>query len=168
LTLKNIQNWLDHLHEIESIIDPKPFIQGIAHTKVRQFAAEIEPLQAGDVLKIQNINKRYTLLLFFLHRVQNQVRDELVEMFLKRMKCTVNAAREKLKDLQEEHRSLEEKLIKTFGQILNTAGDEEKSTTDFGDYVEKILEHGKGTQKLKQQYEITSAYHQNNYLPLFW
>lgn len=168
LTLKNIRNWVDHLHEIESIIDPKPFIQGITHTKVRQFAAEIEPLQAGDVLKIQNINKRHTLLLCFLHRVQNQVRDELVEMFLKRMKRTVNAAREKLKALQEENRSLEEKLIKTFGQILNAAGNEEKSTADFGDDVKKILQHEGGTQKLKQQYEMTSAYHQNNYLPLLW
>jgi len=168
LTLKNIRKWVDHLYEVESIIDPKPFIQGIPHTKVRQFAAEIEPLQAGDVLKIQDTNKRYTLLLCFLHRVQNQVRDELVEMFLKRMKRTVNTAREKLKVLQEEHRSLEEKLLQTFGKILNAAGDEDRSTDDFGNDVKKILQHGGGIQKLAQQYQMASAYHQNHYLPLLW
>lgn len=168
LTLKNIRAWVDHLYEIESIIYPKPFIQGVAYTKVRQFAAEIETLQSGDVLNIKDINKRHTLLLCFLHRVQSQVRDDLVEMFLKRMKRTVNAAREKLKSLQENHRSLEEKLIRTLGEILYRAEDEEKSNADFGDDVKKILQDEGGAQKLRHQYEMTSAYHQNNYLPLLW
>ncbi|MDX2343191.1 MAG: DUF4158 domain-containing protein, partial [Acidimicrobiia bacterium] len=43
-TLKHIRRWSAHLAELDAIIDPKPFLATIAHTKIRQFAAEVARL----------------------------------------------------------------------------------------------------------------------------
>lgn len=167
-SLKNMRLWATHLHSIETIIDPTIFVRKISHTKVRQFAAEINAMQVSELLDIKYPNKRHALLLCFLHQTQMRVRDELVEMFLRRMRRTVTAAKNRLKALQDEHRNLEENLLHTFGKILNIADDENKSDYDFGSDVKSILQKQGGIEILKQQYEAASAYHQNNYRPLLW
>ncbi len=166
-TLNHTRSWAEHLHDIEAILNPTPFIEDIAHTKIRQFASEAEVLQVSELLDMQ-LNKRHALLLCFLHHVQTRVRDELVEMFLRRTRRTVSAAKVKLKTLQDEHRTLEENLIQTFGQILSAAESEEKAAHDLGRDVKTILEKQGGIEKLRQQYDAASAYHQNNYRPLLW
>ncbi|QUS59028.1 DUF4158 domain-containing protein [Pseudovibrio brasiliensis] len=167
-TLKNVRLWAEHLSYITSILNPAPFLQGVSHTKVRQFAAEVEALEVQDLLDIKLPNKRPAMLLCFLHHVQTRVRDELVEMFLRRVRRTVNAAKTRLKALQEEHRALEENLLQALGQILNVAGDESIAPVALGNEVMGIFQNRGGVDQLKQQYEATSAFHQNNYLPLLW
>ena len=83
------------------------------------------------------------------------------------MRRTITTAKNRLKTLQEDHRSLEESLIQTFGQILHVANDE-KTNADLGDDVKNILQKQGGVALLKQQYEAASSYHQNNYRPLLW
>ena len=167
-TLGHVRLWADHLGEMEAIIDPTPFLEGIAYTKIRQFAAEAEALHVSDMLDIRQTGKRHALLLCLLQHVQTRTRDELVEMFQRRMRRTRNAAKDKLRSLQEGHRVKEETLLSTFGQILRQAKVEEKSPQDFGTDVKAILEKHGGTEHLLQEYEVVSAYHQNNYLPLMW
>ena len=167
-TLGHIRLWAEHLEEIESILDPSSFLKGIPHTKIRQFAAEVDALQVRDMLDIRHPGKRYSLLLCLLQHAQTRTRDELVEMFLRRMRRTKNAAQEKLKDLQDRHRDLEETLVSAMGQILYKARTKNKTLQDLGQDVRTILEKQGGTEQLLHQYESVSAYHQNNYLPLFW
>ena len=62
-TLGHIRLWAEHLEEIESILDPSSFLKGIPHTKIRQFAAEVDALQVRDMLDIRHPGKRYSLLL---------------------------------------------------------------------------------------------------------
>ena len=98
-TLKQMNLWSSRLDWLCSIIEPETFIDNIAHTKIRQFAAEAAALETGDMKDIHNAPKRYTLLLCFIHQAQVQTRDELVTMFLKRMKRTHTFSKEKLKSL---------------------------------------------------------------------
>ncbi len=51
-TLKHIRRWTQRLAELDDIIDPKPFLSGIAHTKLRQFAAEAARLRRSAILEI--------------------------------------------------------------------------------------------------------------------
>jgi len=62
-------------------------------TKIQQFAAEAAALDVGDIRDILYRPRRYSLLLCFLHHAQVQTRDQLVEMLLKRMRHTTNAAK---------------------------------------------------------------------------
>ncbi len=167
-SLKNMRLWAEHLQAMEAIIDPSPFFETVSHTKIRQFSAEVSVLQVRDLLDIQSDHKRHALLLCFLHQTQTQVRDELVEMFLRRIRRTITTAKNRLKELQEEHRTLEESLIQALGEILSVVDTEGQTDAVFARNVRKVLQDQGGIRHLKEKVEATSAYHQNNYRPLLW
>ena len=166
-TLKHIRRWTQRLAELDDIIDPKPFLAGIAHTKIRQFAAEAAQLQVGDLRDLSQPGKRHTLILCLLFQTQARTRDELVEMFLRRMRQTRHAAQEQLRLLQERHREMEEALIDVLGQVLHQVKDG-SSDDILGRRVRQILEDQGGVDTLGAHIEAVSAYHGNNYLPLLW
>ena len=166
-TLQHMRQWTERLAELDAIIDPKPFLEGVAHTKIRQFAAEADQTQIGDLRDLAQPGKRDTLLLCFLFQAQAGMRDELVEMFLRRMRKNRHAARERLRALQERHQSLEESLIGVLGQVLFQAKDE-CSDHDLGRRVRQVLDAEGGVDLLGAQVESVSAYHHDNHLPLLW
>ncbi len=82
------------------------------------------------------------------------------------MKKTENAAKEKLRLLQQDHRVVEESLIAAFAKVLDHAGVEESSDSCFGRDVRDLLQELGGVEHLKNQHEKVSAFHKNNYMPL--
>ncbi len=168
LKLKYVREWASHLERLDVILDPKPFLEDIPHTKVRLFAAEARALEIGDMRDIRQKGKRHALLLCLLHHAQCGARDGLVEMFLQRMRRTVNAARQKLTLLRDQHRALEETLLATFEKVLCEANREGQSDADFGSSVRRTLAEEGGAEALREQYEAVAAYHGNNYRPLLW
>lgn len=166
-TLKWIQRWIDHLAEVDAILDPRPLLEGLPHTKVRQFAAEATALSISDIRDVHNQSRRHTLLLCLLDQAQSVTRDELVEMFLRRIRRTRHVAQERLQDFQEKHRSVAESLLSVFGDVLRQAKDSD-TDADLGQRVRAVLAKGGGVGTLEREYTAISAYHQNNYLPLLW
>ncbi|MGE0198134.1 MAG: hypothetical protein AB7H48_09765 [Parachlamydiales bacterium] len=92
--------------------------------------------------------------------------DVLVDMFLRRMRRTENAAREELRLIQDKHCDWEESLISVLEEVLDHTTEEEDAT--FGKQVRKILNDKGGVDALKGIYDKVSAYHHNNYLSLLW
>jgi TnpA family transposase len=166
-TLKHIREWTERLAELDGILDPRPFLKEVPHTKVRQFAAEAAALESGDLHDVCLPGKRHALLLSFLHQVQSDTRDQLVEMFVRRMRRTRNAAVERLHTLRENHREMEETLIGVFGQVLHHAGGD-GNDADLGRSVRRVLADQGGIEALGTQLQAVTAYHNNNYLPLLW
>jgi len=166
-TLKHIREWTERLAEFDGILDPQPFLKEIPHTKVRQFAAEAAALESGDLRDICLPGRRHALLLSFLHQVQSDTRDQLVEMFVRRMRRAQHVASERLHTLRENHREMEETLIGVFGQVLHhAAGDSDN--TDLGRSIRQVLADQGGVEVLDTQFQAVTAYHNNNYLPLLW
>jgi hypothetical protein len=99
-TLTQMRLWHQRLEWLNSIINPANFIQDIPFTKIRQFASQTDQLELGDLKDIRQADKRHTFLLCFLHQAQTRTRDELIMMFLKRMRKTHYQAKERLKSLQ--------------------------------------------------------------------
>ncbi len=166
-TPKYIRQWVERMTHLDAVLDPKPLLAGIPHTKIRQFAAEAARLQLGDLRDLAQPGKRHTLILCLLCDAQSTTRDELVEMFLRRMRRTRYAAKEKLRLLHERHREIEEELIDVLGQVVHEAlaGCDEN---DLGRQVRRILNDQGGAEVLGARVEAVSAYHHNNYLPLLW
>ena len=119
-TLAHLRQWLDRLPWLEAILAPHGFLAGIAHTKIRQFAAEAAALDVGDMRDIHP-PRRWSLLLCFLAQTQVQTRDQLVEMCLKRMQRMTTAAHEHLRELQDQHRELEAQMMAVFAEVLDEA-----------------------------------------------
>ena len=166
-TLKQMKAWSSRLNWLGGIIITDQFIRDIPHTKIRQFAAEAQALEVGDVKDIHNTPKRRALLLCLLHRAQVQTRDELVTMYLKRMRRTHNTAKEKLKTLQEKHREVEEQMMAVFSQVVHLAANE-SNNAQLGTEVRTLLDNHGGVERLSEQYKQVSAYHNKNHLPLLW
>ncbi len=166
-TLKNFRAWSNRLFELDSVIDPKPFFEDIAYTKIRQFSSEASAYALGDIRGVNNDAKRYTLLLSLLHQTQTKTRDELIDIFLRRMKGTHHSAQKKLRDLQEKHRELEELLIGVLGEVVHQA-DQCDTNENLVQKIRDLLEKQSDIDVISNQFKLVTAYHDNNYLPLLW
>ena len=164
-TPKTVRLWTDRLEWLDGLIDPDPLLDGVAYTKLRQFAAAAS--EVSDLLDIAQPGKRHTLLLALLRQARMRCRDELVEMMLRRIRRTQALAKEQLEELHEQHRATEENLIGIFGEVLET---EQAQDTDamFGRQVRDLLSKQGGVALLAQQCETVSAWHRGNDLPLLW
>ena len=78
-TPKTVRLWTDRLNWLGCLINPDPLLEGIAHTTLRQFAAEAAALEAGDLLDVAQPGKRHALLLALLRQARMRCRDELIE-----------------------------------------------------------------------------------------
>lgn len=163
----NIKLWIDRMAWLTGLIDTDQALLGISHTKLRQFAAEAAALEVSEMLDIGQSNKRHTLLLCFIRQAQACCRDELVEMFLSRIRRTRAAAKEKLQALQDQHQGLEESLIAVLGEVLITVKDEGADDI-IGRQIRELVAKKGGVEHLVQQFETVSAWHGNNELPLLW
>ena len=166
-TLKHVREWTERLAALDGLLDPRPFLKDIPHTQVRQFAAEAAALESGDLRDVCWPGRRHALLLSFLHQVQSDTRDQLVEMFVRRIRRTQQAALERLHALREQHREMEETLIGVFGQVLHHASGD-RNDTDLGRSVRQVLADQGGIEALGSQFQAVAAYHHHNDLPLLW
>jgi TnpA family transposase len=159
--------WIERLDWLTGLLDPDPLLEGIAHTKLRQFAAEAAALDVGDVRDISQPGKRHTLLLALLRQARMRCRDELVEMLLRRVRKTQVLAKEQLEALHDQHRGIEEALIGVFSQVLTTEQTQDADDA-FGRQVRELLREQGGVEALAAQCETVSAWHSDNDLPLLW
>jgi hypothetical protein len=166
-TPKTIRRWTERLEWLAGLIDPDPLLEGVTHTKLRQFAAEAAALEVSDLLDISQPGKRHVLLLSLLRQARMRCRDELIEMMLRRVRRTQAAAKEQLEALHDQHREIEENLIGIFGLVLETAQAQETDAA-FGYQIRKLLADQGGVEVLAEQCETVSAWHRDNDLPLLW
>lgn len=166
-TPKTIRLWIERLEWLTGLICPDPFLEGVTHTKLRQFVSEAAALEVNDLLDISRPGKRHTLLLSLLRQARMRCRDELIEMMLRRIRRTQAAAKEHLEALHDQHRGIEEALIGIFGRVLETAQAQETDTA-FGRRVRQLLAEQGGVEALAEQCETVSAWHNKNDLPLLW
>jgi hypothetical protein len=148
-TLKHLRQWTERLTWLESILPTRPFLTEIAHTKVQQFAAEAAALDVGDMRDIQNPDRRYSLLICFLYHAQVQTRDELVDMLLKRMQRTTTSAKKHLKELQDQHRALEEQMLAVFADVIDETIQTPEDNAKLGRGVRRIFKDYGGAEALQ-------------------
>ena len=173
-TLKRVRERVRHLAELVGLLKTAPLIAGVAHTKVRQFAAEARALEVGDVKGLADEAHRRALLVCFVHDAQVSARDDLAEMFLRRMRRTHNQAKKALARFHERHREVEEEMLAAFADVLGEAdGLPEGESPEIPDEVlgrrvRRVLAAYGGVGELREKYRAVALYHSGNYLPLLW
>lgn len=159
--MKDIQDKLSWLTNFISSVDR--LLDGIPNAKIKHFAAEARVLDASE-LKDFMPPKRYTLILCMIYRSQVLTRDNLVEMFLKRIGIIHNKGKEALGLIREQHRLKTENLISVLAEVLEaTSANENDAAT--GKKVKDLLTKRGGIEALKNDCEAISSYNGNNYLP---
>jgi len=165
-TLTHLDEWLTRLTWLLSFGTMDRLLEGIPSVKITTFVAEARALHATNLWDFLP-PKRFTLLVCLLHHATISTRDEVVDMFLKRMHKLRDQAKEELEHLREKERGTTEHLISIFTDILQTTA-ETQDHAEMGKGVRKIVDRSGGAASLLAQCEQVSAHHGNRYQPLMW
>ena len=165
-TLTHLDEWVERLTWLLSLGNMERLVEGLPVTKVTHFAAEARSLHA-DELRDFTAPKRLTLLVCLIHQETFSTRDEIVEMFLKRMSKFRERAKEELERLRERERETTEHLVEVFSDLLYTTA-EIQDDAKMGHQVREVLKRGGGASALLEQCEQVSAHHGDRYQPFLW
>ncbi|WP_211454325.1 Tn3 family transposase [Collimonas antrihumi] len=163
---KHLENLLDHLTWLESLIEVDQPLEGIPLSKLRHFASQAMALDAAE-LKGLNVEKRHTLILALIRSMRVRARDDLTEMFIRRMAVIHKRAREELASIQLRQRALSERLVEKLDSVLDILVD------DLGDQrtgleIRKLLAPGGNLERLREECEAIRVWSGKNHLPLLW
>jgi len=87
----HLDEWLSRLTRLQSLGNTSTWISGIRSNKIIQLAEEAQSLPTTDVADSLP-PKRFALLVCLIHQAQISTRDQIIEMFIKRMsKLTTKA-----------------------------------------------------------------------------
>jgi hypothetical protein len=165
-TLTHLDEWLSRLTWLQSFGTMQPKISGIRSTKISHLAEEARSLHASDFSDFLP-PKRFALLVCLIHQATISTRDEIVQMFIKRMSKLTTKAKEELERLRTEDRTTTEHLIDVFAEVLQT-NTETQDPLEAGTQIRKVLDDAGGTAQLLEQCEHVSAHHGDRYQPLVW
>jgi hypothetical protein len=132
----------------------------------RHFAAEAQVLDAAE-LKDITPQKRYTLVLSLIQRPQIQARDDLAEMFSKRIARFHAQAQQELDLIRARHRALTEYLINTLADMLRVMEPNPPDAEAGGQVKLALAQHGE-IAELLAGCDAIAAYSGDNHLPLLW
>lgn len=159
---------VEHLRWVDSLGDARGWVEGIAESKVADFAGEAAAADAavmGDVAQ----PKRTAMIACLIHVAQTRARDELAEMFCKRMAAITKRARGELDRLREEGRELSEQLIAHYRELLERLDPARGGSADpvvALALAREAVERAGGFASELSDVERVAAHHANNYLPL--
>ncbi len=165
-TLTHLVDWTERLTWLLSLGNMERLITDLPPAKMTHFAAEARSLHADD-LRDFTFPKRLTLLVCLIHQETISTRDEIVEMFLKRMSKLRGRAKEELERLQESERKTTEHLVEVLADVLQTTT-ETQDDTKMGQQVREVFKREGGASVLLEQCEQISAHHGNRYQPFVW
>src|SRR5205823_242118 len=111
--------------------------------------------------------KRFALLVCLIHQATVATRDEIVQMFIKRMSKLTDRAKQELERLREEERTTTEHLLEVFTDVL-TVSTETHDPVETSTQIREVLAREGGAAHLLEQCEQVAAHHGDRYQPFVW
>ncbi|MDE2422485.1 MAG: Tn3 family transposase [Gammaproteobacteria bacterium] len=165
-SLEHLQNLLDHIVKLSNTVGAEHHLIGIPHTKIKHFAAEARVLDAAE-LKDFNAAKRHVLLLSLIYRARIQARDDVANMFIKRMNHVHQRGKDELEIIRTRYRQKTEFLVATLSDVIHVL-DVHPVDADAGRVIRKLLTKQGGLESLQDDCATINAFSGDNYYPLLW
>ena len=162
-TLTHLDEWLNRLSWLQSWGTTEHFVEGVRSSKITRLAQEARSLYPSDLLDF-SAPRRLTLLACLLSQATVSTKDEIIQMFLKRMSKLTEKAKQELLRLREEERAITEHLIEVFADVVQASTDAQ-DPTDRGMHIREVLDREGGEMSLLEQCEQVSAHHGDRYQP---
>jgi len=166
----NFRGQVAHLAWVDSLGDSGRWFEGIAESKIADFAGEAHVADAA-VMRDVSQPKRTALLACLVRVAQTRARDELAEMFCKRVAVITKRAKAELEALREEGREISERLIEHYRELLERldphGGEAADPELTLG-LARATVERAGGFQAELEDIESVAAHHANNYMPLVY
>jgi TnpA family transposase len=156
----------EYLDEVDALGDTTYWVEGVAPSKVADFAGEAAA-QDIDTLSRYGDAKKLALVACLAHTARMQARDDLAEMLCKRVASIVKKAKTELEEIRLRQRAVSEQLIGTYRTVLeNLDPDGDAAAQEPGQgparAVAAVEEAGGFAAQLADIEEV-SAYHGDNY-----
>lgn len=163
---KHLTLLIEHLTWLDTIGDFSKTVAGVPASKLRSLASQAMSLDAANLKEILP-EKRYTLMVALLNQMRVRVRDDLAEMFIRRMSAIHKRAREELQQIQSRRRAQMEKLVALLDGVVEIVaqGDDD---AQIGVEVRRLLAPSGDLEPLRESCAEVRAFSGNNYLPLLW
>lgn len=159
---------VEHLRWVDSLGDTGAWLEGIAESKIADFAGEAAAADADVMRKVAPL-KRIALLACMVHVARTRARDDLAEMFCKRMASVTKLAKAELAEIREREAEISERLIISYRGVLGCLDPRSSETADAAAALRRarrIVEDAGGFEAQLAEIEAVSAHHANNYMPL--
>ena len=157
-----------HLAWVDSLGNTDAWLDGVAESKIADFAGEARVADAAVMGDISE-PKRTALLACLVHEARRAARDDLAEMFCKRVALITKRAKTELDEIRAEGREISERLIDHYRDVLRYL-DPRGSRDDDGqsalELARATVERAGGFDAELQEIESVAAHHANNYMPL--
>lgn len=163
-SLQHFQDLLDHIAELGNLVGKPEHLADIPDIKRKHFAAEARVLDAAEFRDFRP-EKRHALLLCLIHRARVQTRDDLAEMFIKRIGNIHNRGKEQLDRLRTKYREKTEALVATMADVVRVL-DSRPDNSDAGREIRALVAARGGVQSLQEDCTAIAAHSGDNYLPL--
>lgn len=135
-------------------------------SKLRSLASQAMSLDAAN-LRETLPEKRYTLIVALLNHMRVRSRDDLAEMFIRRMGAIHKRARDEMERIQSRQRAQMEKLVTVLDGVVDIVADG-KDDAQIGQQVRRFLAPSGDLEPLRESCAEVRAFSGNNYLPLLW
>ena len=141
-------------------------MEGIAESKIADFAGEAIAADAAVMRDIAPL-KRIALLACMVHVARTRARDDLAEMFCKRMASGAKLAQAELAEIREREAEISERLIISYRSVLGCLDPRGGETAAAAvRRARRIVEDAGGFEAQLAEIEAVSAHHAGNYMPL--
>ncbi len=107
----------EYLDEVDALGDTAYWVEGVAPSKVTDFAGEAAA-QDVDTLSRYGDAKKLALVACLAHTARMRARDDLAEMLCKRVASIVKKAKAELEEIRLRQRAVSERLIGTYRTVL--------------------------------------------------
>ena len=147
--------------------DTDAWLEGIAEAKIADFAGEA---MAADAAVMRNVAplRRLALLACMVHVARTRARDDLAEMFCKRMAQVTKLAKAELAEIREHQAEMSERLITNYRSVLGCLDPRSIEAPDAAAALRlarRMVEDAGGFEAQLAEIEAVSAHHANNYMP---
>ncbi|MBN9424261.1 MAG: Tn3 family transposase [Candidatus Accumulibacter sp. 66-26] len=165
-SLEHLQELLDHIVKLSNTVGADHHLADIPNAKIKHFAAEAKALDAAELKKFTS-PKRYVLVLSLIHRARVQARDDLADMFIKRMSHIHRRGKDELERLRIRYRHKTEHLVATLADVIQVL-ETQPADAEAGRSIRSLLSNRGGTQALQEDCTAINAFSGDNYFPLLW
>lgn len=107
----------EQLRWVDGLGNTDAWLEGVAPGKIADFAAEAGALDAAE-LRDYDAGKRTALLACLVHTARRRARDDLAEMFCKRVATKLKNANDELEEIRKQQQALVERMIGTYRSVL--------------------------------------------------
>lgn len=163
---KHLDMLLAQLRWLESLPDCDALLQGVPVTKLKHMADAAAVLDAGE-LKDFRPAKRHAMVLSLIRQMRIRARDDIAEMFIRRISVIHKSAREELQVIQSRQREMSEELVATLDQVLEILAEKLDDATTGQRVRELLAPHG-DLERLRQDCAAIRVWSGGNHLPLLW